>query len=113
TYHGAWTIVRTLLGDQWRPNSLWTRWMIEGLAVYNETKFSRGGRGRGSYYDAILRSAVEHGALNTAEFVTLDMLTGDTPYHPSGENPYLFGYQLFNQIAKDPDLARASKTRDG
>jgi len=45
------TALRALFGQILTPNALQPMWSIEGLAVYNETKFTTGGRGIDSRYD--------------------------------------------------------------
>ena len=101
----GWTeALRWIFGDIIRPNSLWPTWMLEGLAVYNETKFTNGGRGRSSYYEMVLRTAVKNDSLGYSDFITLDKVNGPNPYFPGGSTPYLFGYQLMNQVSRfDPE----------
>lgn len=99
--------VRIFFGDAVRPNGLLPIWMLEGLAVYYETKTSRMGRGRSPYYEGILRAFVNEGRLGDPQNrgMTLDRLDGDFPYFPGGESPYLFGYHLWDQLAKDQTLS--------
>jgi Tol biopolymer transport system component len=104
--------LRYLLGDLLLPNSAWPTWMIEGLAVYMETRFTRGGRGRSPYYEMVLRSAVEENVLDSSAFQTLDRVNGSVPYNPAGEVPYLFGYQLMNQAARVPRPGGSLATAD-
>lgn len=92
-------VLRVLFGDVTLPNTAWPSWMLEGLAVYMETRLTRSGRGRSPYWNTILRSAVEGGVLDSDSFVTLDRINGDNPYFPGGETAYLFGYHLMNRIA--------------
>ncbi len=96
-----WSPLRYVFGDVLLPNAIWPTWMIEGLAVYMETRFTRSGRGRSPYYDMMLRAAVESEDLNTDRFITLDKVNGPNPYYPGGETPYFFGYQLMNQVARE------------
>jgi Tol biopolymer transport system component len=96
---GIYTPLRWLLGDVVLPNSLWPSWMLEGLAVFDETRFTHSGRGRSPYYDMILRSAAEGGVLDSQDFVTIDRVNGDYPWYPGGETVYLFGYELMNEAA--------------
>jgi hypothetical protein len=98
--------LRYIFGDIIRPNGLWPVWMLEGLAVYFETRTSETGRGRSPYYDSIVRAYFNEGKLEThnENGMTLDRVNGNFPYFPGGEIPYLFGYQLWNQFAKDPSL---------
>ncbi len=103
-------LIRVGSGDWLLPNALWAPWMLEGLAVYMETRTTTAGRGRSPYYEMILRAAVEEEALDRAKFITIDKITADNPYFPAGEIPYLFGYELMNQVSRD-DLG--PKTADG
>lgn len=95
-----YTPLRYLFGDILLPNSLWPTWMLEGLAVYDETRYTTSGRGRSPYYDMIFRTAFDEGVLDTSQFITLDMLSPNFPYFPYGENVYAFGYSLMNQLAR-------------
>jgi Tol biopolymer transport system component len=71
-------------------------WLIEGLAVYNETKFTAGGRGIDTRYDMYLRMA----ALED-QFNTLDQISG---YYlttwPDGTAPYIYGQSLLHFMAQ-------------
>ena len=44
TTRGVYSGLRYLFGDVILPNSLWPTWMLEGYAVYMETKYTRAGR---------------------------------------------------------------------
>ena len=112
TTHWLYQGLRFLVGDTLLPNSLWPIWMLEGLAVFTETRFTKAGRGRSPFYEMVLRSAVEEKKLDTSQFVTLDKVAGDNPYYPAGEIPYLFGYQLMNEVAKDTEIRTRGKTAD-
>lgn len=105
-HHGIWNPVRYIFGYTGLPNSLWAPWMLEGLAVYDETVFTQAGRGRSTYYDMVLRAAVAENVLNTRTFVTLDKVNGSNPYFPSGDIRYQFGYHMMNELAalKKPHL---------
>ena len=96
-------VARLFFGDLIRPNSLWPTWMLEGLAVFFETRTSQLGRGRSPYYDAILRAYLIDNRLGSHynRGMTLDRVNGKFPYFPGGEIPYLFGYHLWNEFSKD------------
>ena len=100
---GLLEAARIFFGDIIRPNGLWPVWMLEGLAVYYETRTSLLGRGRSPYYESILRAYVDENRLDTYknQGMTLDRVNGDDPYFPGGEIPYLFGYHLWDQFSKD------------
>ncbi len=93
---GLTTALRALFGQILAPNALQPMWSIEGLAVYNETKFTTGGRGIDSRYDMYLRMA----ALEN-QFNTLDQING---YYlttwPDGTAPYIYGQSLIHFIAQ-------------
>ncbi len=91
--------LRYILGDVILPNSFWPPWMLEGLAVYMETRWTKAGRGRSPHYDMVIRAAVEQGVLDSDEFITLDKVNGPNPYYPGGETPYLFGYHLMDTLS--------------
>jgi Tol biopolymer transport system component len=97
---GFFQFTRYLFGDVILPNSLWPTWMLEGLAVYYETKYTRAGRGRSPYFEMITRAAVEQNLLDDAQYIKLDQINGERPAPPGGETPYFFGYQLMNQVEK-------------
>lgn len=101
-------VLRVLFGDSLLPNNFWPRWMTEGLAVYMETRLTQLGRGRSPYFEALLRTAVNEGALGTSRAATLDQIQGTQAKFPGGEVPYFYGYQFFNQVAQTE--LKSSKT---
>ncbi|NDG85173.1 MAG: hypothetical protein EBX52_09085, partial [Proteobacteria bacterium] len=86
--------LRLVFGDAVRPNGFWPPWMLEGLAVYFETRTGKLGRGRSPYYEGILRAFVNENKLQTAapDAMTLDRLNGDYPWFPGGESAYRVPY---------------------
>ncbi len=107
--------LRLFFGDIIRPNGLWPVWMLEGLAVYYETRTSTLGRGRSPYYDGILRAYFNEGKLGTShsDAITFERVNADDPYFPGGEVPYLFGYHLWNQFSKDHSLFQDTDSQMG
>ncbi|MGK5086543.1 hypothetical protein WDW86_03215, partial [Bdellovibrionota bacterium FG-2] len=97
-----WIPLRYVFGDVLLPNSLWAPWMLEGMAVYYETRFTKSGRGRSPYYSMVVRAQVERNELDTPSGLTLDRVNGTYPYFPGGETAYLFGYELTQQLAEQP-----------
>ncbi|TFG90405.1 MAG: hypothetical protein E4G71_05330, partial [Candidatus Atribacteria bacterium] len=93
---GPTTALHALFGQILTPNALQPMWSIEGLTVYNETKFTTGGRGIDSRYDMYLRMA----SLEN-QFSTLDQISG---YYlttwPDGTAPYIYGQSLIHFIAQ-------------
>jgi hypothetical protein len=51
TMSGLPTIYNKIFGKTWAPNQILPRWIIEGIAVYEESKRSAGGRNRGTRFD--------------------------------------------------------------
>jgi len=94
---GPTTALRALFGQILAPNALQPIWSTEGLAVYNETKFTTGGRGIDTRYDMYLRMA----ALED-QFSTLDQISG---YYltswPGSTAPYIYGQSLIHFIAQN------------
>ncbi|MGZ3699853.1 MAG: hypothetical protein ACXVCH_17305, partial [Bdellovibrionota bacterium] len=107
---GVFTVTRYLFGDLLLPNEGLPSWMLEGLAVYMETRHTGAGRGRSSFYEAILRTAVDEQTLGTSSFITLDKVNGYNPWYPFGETAYLFGYHLTDELVRDTKLG---PTADG
>jgi hypothetical protein len=93
---GATTALRALFGQILAPNALQPIWSIEGLAVYNETKFTSGGRGIDSRYDMYLRMAALEDKFNTLDQINGYYLTS----WPDGTAPYIYGQSLIHFIAQ-------------
>ena len=83
---GLGGVLQTLFGRFYFPNSLEPIWMIEGLAVYEETELTSGGRGRSPGADMVLRMAALEGP-----FPSIDQASVFPDFWPSGQVPYLFG----------------------
>jgi len=93
---GLTTALRALFGQVIVPNGLQPTWSIEGLAVYNETKFTTGGRGIDARYDMYLRMATLEDNFNTLDQINGYYLTS----WPDGTAPYVYGQSLIHFIAK-------------
>ncbi|HAJ32296.1 MAG TPA: hypothetical protein DCK79_02850 [Candidatus Atribacteria bacterium] len=93
---GLTTALRALFGQILTPNALQPMWSIEGLAVYNETKFTTGGRGIDSRYDMYLRMAALEDQFNTLDQISGYYLTS----WPDGTAPYIYGQSLIHFIAQ-------------
>ncbi len=94
--YSAW---RLLNGDTFLPNSLWAPWMLEGLATFSETRLTTAGRGRSPLWRAQIRASALENKLGQSDHVTLDRLTGYVPFFPGGEIPYLYGYEMMNELS--------------
>ncbi len=69
------------------------RWLIEGIAVYEESKRSAGGRNRGTRFDQYIRIA-RHANLD----LRLDEISGDPRQFPRGNAVYVYGSHFMRYI---------------
>jgi hypothetical protein len=86
--------LQKILGRIYFPNLFQPVWMIEGLATYEETEQTSGGRGRSPGAEMVLRAA----ALENA-FPSLGQASVYPDSWPSGQVPYLFGEAFTRHIA--------------
>ncbi len=93
---GPTTALRALFGQILTPNALQPTWSIEGLAVYNETKLTAGGREIDSRYDMYLRMAALQDQFNTLDQINGYYLTS----WPGSTAPYIYGQSLIHFIAQ-------------
>lgn len=83
-----------IFGKTMLPNAGLPYWMIEGLAVYAETKFEDG-RGYHPYYDMMMRTEILE-----QDFKKLDQMEALTlRTWPMGTICYLYGYFFFQYLA--------------
>ncbi len=87
--------VQSIFGRIYFPNLFQPIWMIEGLATFEETEQTMGGRGRSPGVEMMLRMA----ALEDA-FPTLGQMSVFLDSWPSGQAPYLFGESFTRFIAE-------------
>ncbi|MBL9099793.1 MAG: PD40 domain-containing protein [Myxococcales bacterium] len=98
TIHGVPRVVNAILGlgvlgRVWPPNNLQPRWVLEGLATYEESRLTSAGRHRSSQFDMMLRMIVlERG------FPALDRVSGPATIYPYTTSVYLFGLHLMHYI---------------
>ncbi len=88
--------LRYIFGSIIKPNMLLPNWYLEGLAVYTETRLSRGGRLRSPNYLAIARAMTRDNRL-FEQTLALDNEI-DTPDYPGGNRPYIFGSLLWREL---------------
>jgi sugar lactone lactonase YvrE len=84
--NGVPDFLQSVFGRFYFPNQFEPIWMIEGLAVYEETEQTGGGRGRSPGSDMIIRMAVLED-----RFPRLSQATAFPDFWPAGDVPYLFG----------------------
>ena len=94
TVEGAPRLARVLFGTYITTHQLEPRWIVEGLATYEETRHTTGGRGRSPEVDMVKRTAVLAG-----EFPPLGNLDGFQALPPGGNLRYLFGQDFIAFIA--------------
>ena len=103
TTEGVFKVGRVIFGSAAKMNQYQPLWLVEGLAVYEETIRSIYGRGRSSYVDMLLRTSARDGLLDNEDAflgVTIDRLNDGVPNWPSGQTPYLYGYVMDEMVAE-------------
>ncbi len=89
-------LLRSIFGRVILPNSHLPVWMLEGYAVYNETRFSSFGRLRSAEWQAMLKAA-----FRDRRILTIDRCNHyQLQRYPGGLAPYLYGGKLFEWVAK-------------
>jgi hypothetical protein len=83
------------LGNIYAPNQLQPRFIIEGLAVFEESERSSGGRLRNSIWDMYLRAQTLEN-----QFMTLAQITHYPIQFPDANAAYLYGSALMRYVAK-------------
>ena len=94
---GAWRVAQTLFGraPALFPNAYSPSWLVEGLAVYEESRLTRGGR----LNDAQNRLYARAGAIEGKLF-RLDQLSLGTSRFPAGEGAYGYGSLFVDWLAR-------------
>jgi Tol biopolymer transport system component len=93
TYEGLPTIYNSIFGKTWAPNQIMPRWVIEGIAVYEESKRSSGGRNRGTRFDSFIRIA-----RHDHKDLRLDEVSGAPRQFPRGNAAYVYGSHFLRYI---------------
>ncbi len=93
--HGIPAIVNAVLGKTLAPNQVQPRWILEGLAVYQETARTSGGRLRNSMWDMFMRADILEN--NVA---SLDQISNSVRRWPQGNLFYLYGSYFVDWIAQ-------------
>jgi len=92
--HGFPDGLQYVLGRVYFPNFFQPVWLIEGLATYEETELTTGGRGRSAWADMVLRTAAIEN-----RFPTLAQAAVFPDSWPGGQVPYLFGESFIRFLA--------------
>lgn len=93
TMEGLPNIYNGIFGRTWAPNQIMPRWIIEGIATYEETKRSAAGRNRGARFDEIIRVA-RHGGHD----LDLDQVSGAPRIYPRGNAAYVYGSHFLGYV---------------
>jgi hypothetical protein len=93
TMEGLPRIVNRVLGKTWAPNQIMPRWLIEGIAVYEESKRSAGGRNRGTRFDQYIRIA-----RHAHQQLRLDEVSGAPRKFPHGNTVYVYGSHFLRYV---------------
>lgn len=87
--------LRAIFGRVILPGGLTPLWMLEGFAVYNETKYTDFGRAGSPEYGMKMRTAVLTNRLLPIDKPT----TYELRQYPGSEAPYLYGSQFYHYLA--------------
>lgn len=94
TVNGLPSWLNRLLGDVWIPNAMQPRFMVEGLATYQESLVSGAGRMRSALFDMFLRADVLDDRL-----LDLGEISHGPGRWPWGTAWYLYGGKLVEYLA--------------
>lgn len=94
---GLWRAGRKLFGrhPSLFPNAFMPSWVVEGLAVYYESRVTGAGRLEGSQHYMLARAAAEAGRVPR-----INELSRATSRFPGGEVVYAYGGQIFDYLSR-------------
>jgi hypothetical protein len=94
---GLWRFGRSILGRHPAlfPNGYMPAWVIEGLAVYYESRITGAGRLEGSEHYMIARAAAE-----SRRLPRIEELSRNTSRFPGGEVVYAYGGLIFDYLSR-------------
>jgi len=93
TMYGLPNIYNRIFGKTWAPNQIMPRWVIEGIATYEESKRSAGGRNRGSRFDQFIRIA-----RHADNDLRIDEIGGAPRRFPRGNAAYIYGSHFLRYV---------------
>jgi Tol biopolymer transport system component len=93
TMEGLPNIYNRVFGKTWSPNQVMPRWIIEGVATYEESKHTSGGRNRGTRFEQIIRIA-----RHQDKDLRLDQVSGAPRQFPRGNAVYVYGSHFLRYI---------------
>lgn len=95
TIRGIPSLLNRLMGKTFAPNQVQPRWVLEGLAVFEESRHTSGGRLRSSQWNMYMRADVLSG--NVAP---IDQMSNTPRRWPQGNIWYLYGSFFLRYIAE-------------
>jgi len=90
---GLPAIYNRVVGKTWAPNQIQPRWVIEGIATYEESKRSSSGRLRQALFDMELRVTTLAGKM-----LDLDAVSNGPRVWPHGNVAYLHGSHFLDYV---------------
>ncbi len=94
TKSGLPRVINAVFGGIIHPNQYMPIWYTEGLAVFDESRFTAGGRERSSLFEMYIRmDAYEN------RFLEIDQIGGGYSVWPYGHVPYLYGAKFMQYLA--------------
>lgn len=93
TMEGLPNLYNRIFGKTWAPNQVMPRWVIEGIATYEESKRSAGGRTRGTRFEQFIRIA-----RHEDKDLRLDEVSGAPRQFPRGNAAYVYGSHFLRYV---------------
>ncbi|HJL14599.1 MAG TPA: hypothetical protein RMH99_03015 [Sandaracinaceae bacterium LLY-WYZ-13_1] len=94
-WSGVASFINILLGKVYAPNHVQPRWILEGIATWQESERTSGGRLRSSMFDMYLRmDALED------RFFDIDQMSNIADRWPHGNVWYLYGSQFVAYVVR-------------
>lgn len=94
TISGLPAVYNAIFGRTWSPNQVQPGFIIEGVATYEESEHTTGGRVRGLFSDMIRRSLIVEG-----KAFSIDEAINPVDDYPRGSISRVFGGAFFSYVA--------------
>jgi hypothetical protein len=92
---GISSVINAVLGKTLAPNTIQPQWFIEGIATYEESAQTTGGRMRSSLFDMLMRMDTLDDKL-----LSLAQISNNPVRWPHGDIRYLYGSQFVGFIGR-------------
>lgn len=94
-WSGIATLINLIFGKVYAPNHIQPRWILEGVATWQESRRTAGGRLRSTMFDMYLRmDALED------RFLEIDQISTIADRWPHGNMWYLYGSRFVDYVAR-------------